>query len=112
MRTFAEAAEIELRREEYDFRDLLNDFECVKDMNEQLAMKYEDLCSSFPYASELRILITALQTNPLQYDGNTLRNRLFQLKRFLSALEHLELKDAMYKPPKYSDVEKIDQEKK
>ena len=87
--------------------DLQGDFDFVKDLNEQLAAKYDDLCSSFPFAKELDILTVAIKKDKgksLGYNEQKLKERLFQLGRFKSALEHLEMKDATFKPPKYDDI--------
>ena len=61
-----------------EFADLQGDFDFVKDLNEQLAAKYDDLCSSFPFAKELDLLIEAIKKDPyekkeLQKKGNAYR---------------------------------------
>jgi len=101
---FVKACEIELRREEEDFKDLNNDFAFVVDLNKQLATKYEDLMSSFPTVAELDLLTRSLSEGALiTYDEHDLKQRMWQLKRFRSALVLLEKNDPKSKPPRYNE---------
>ncbi len=109
---FLKALEIELRREEYDYKDLLNDFDFVKDLNTQIARRYQDLMSSFPTVKELNLLIKVMDDNNFDYDTLTKEKRLMQLRRFKSALVRLEEQDLSTLPPKYDDIEKNSDELK
>ena len=40
--------EVEIRREEADFKDLMNDFEFVKELNKELSLKFQDFVDSIP----------------------------------------------------------------
>ena len=108
---FTNALEIELRREEEDYRDLKNDLDFVVDLNRQIADKYEDLMSSFPTTEELKWILDEYdhrkalcieEDKALEMD-----KRVFQLKRFMSALVLLEKQDHRSKPQRYSE-EKFD----
>lgn len=94
--------EIEVRRQELDYRDLALDFEFVKDLNTQLSMKYEELLRAFPTKEELDIVIKSL--GELYQDQELLNKRAFQLKRFRSALVMLEKQDHNVIPPKYEEL--------
>ena len=91
MSEFNKAIESELRREEEDFKDLKQDFDFVVELNTQLANKYEDLMTSFPTVQELDTIINNVTTP----------DRIFQLKRFRSALVMLEKQDQRMKPARY-----------
>lgn len=119
---FVKALEIEIRREEYEYKDLMNDFEFVKELNKELSLKYQDFVDSFPKPAEIDIMITKLKQdfetakinlmNPI--DPNKIREikdlviylekRLFQLNRFRSAAILLEKQDPETKPDKFEDL--------
>lgn len=102
---FVTALEIENRREDSDFRDLMNDFEFVKEMNRELAGKYADLLTAFPKAEEVQFIIDGYEDNELMTDEEDKKNRLFQLKRFKSACVALEKNDPAAKPPRYEELD-------
>jgi len=119
---FVKAMEVEIRREEYDFKDLMNDFEFVKELNKELSLKYQDFVDSLPKPAEIDLIIVKVKSdletakinfqNPLE--GHTidkyrkiivyLEKRLFQLTRFRSAAVILEKQDTENKPMKYEEL--------
>lgn len=119
---FVKAMEVEIRREEYDFKDLMNDFEFVKELNKELSLKYQDFVDSLPKPKEIDILIQKLNQdltivkvnlqNPLDHDLINkykdlvvyLEKRLFQLTRFRGAAIILEKQDAESIPMKYEEL--------
>lgn len=118
---FYEALEIEVRRSEEEFRDLANDLEHVKDMNTQMANIYSDVFSSFPKVAELDVILNAFEDINEHLDGASYhefekylkslseeekQKRIYQLKRFRSALMMIEKNDHRIKPKRYEDLDK------
>jgi hypothetical protein len=119
---FVKALETELRREEADFRDLMNDFEFVKELNKELSLKYQDFVDSLPKPAEIDILINKINSDLKLAKVNLqnvvdqdliikykdlvvyLEKRLFQLSRFRSAAVILEKQDAETIPIKYEEL--------
>lgn len=102
---FVTALEIENRREDYDFKDLMNDFEFVKELNRELSEKYADLLTAFPTSEEVQYLISSYEDNDLMTDEETKKNRIFQLRRLKSACVALEKNDPAAKPPRYEELD-------
>jgi CRISPR/Cas system endoribonuclease Cas6 (RAMP superfamily) len=98
---FITALEIEIRREEEDFRDLMNDFEFVKELNKELSLKYQDFVDSIPTPEEIDIIIL-----DYKYKEKTLKidKRLFQLQRFRSAAVLLQKADENNTPMSYEEL--------
>ena len=102
------ALEIEARRTDYEYNDLMNDFEFVKDLNKQLSLRYQDFVDSLPKPQEVQLLIDTLKMviaretdkNRLEY----LNKRLFQLTRFKTAAIILEQDDNKNKPISYEEL--------
>ena len=119
---FVKAMEVEIRREEYDFKDLMNDFEFVKELNKELSLKYQDFVDSLPKPAEIDLIIVKVKSdletaktnfqNPLEgYTVEEYKNlivylekRLFQLMRFRSAAVILEKQDTENIPMKYEEL--------
>ena len=119
---FVKALEIEIRREESDFNDLMNDFEFVKELNKELSLKYQDFVDSLPKPAEIDIIIEKInqdlklakvnlqnvvdQDLIIKYKDLVvyLEKRLFQLSRFRSAAVILEKQDAKSIPIKYEEL--------
>ena len=108
---FVKALEIEIRREEFDFKDLMNDFEFVKELNKELSLKYQDFVDALPKPAEIDIIIgnIHIELNQLNADVekdriNYLKKRLFQLNRFKSAAIILEKQDPENKPMSYEKL--------
>ena len=102
---FTKAMEIEIRREEYEFNDLLNDFEFVKELNKGLSEKYQDFILSFPNVEEIDYLIEHLQSKKVILNSELEnKKRLFQLKRFRSALVMLQKDKVDAKPIRYDEL--------
>jgi len=99
---FIKAMEIEIRREEFEFNDLLNDFEFVKELNKGLSEKYQEFILSFPTIDEIDILIVAISNMDLPPENK--KQRLFQLKRFRSALVMLQKDKVDAKPISYDEL--------
>jgi len=102
---FVTALEIENRREESDFQDLMNDFNFVKELNRELAEKYADLLTAFPTSEEVQYLIDSYEDNSLMTDDEDKKKRMFQLKRLKSACVALERQDPAVKPPRYEELD-------
>lgn len=102
---FVTALEIENRREEMEFRDLLNDFDFVKELNRELAEKYADLLTAFPKSEEVQYIIDSYEDNSLMTDEEAKKQRIFQLKRLKSACVMLEKNDPAAKPPRYEELD-------
>jgi hypothetical protein len=105
---FVTALEIENRREEADFKDLMNDFDFVKELNRELAEKYADLLTAFPKSEEVQFIIDSYEDNSLMTDDEDKKNRIFQLKRLKSACVALERQDPAIKPPRYEELDNED----
>jgi len=78
------------------------DFEFVKDLNTQLANKYQELMDCFPTSKEVELIIEIHKTNatPDEIERTT------KLKKFKSALVCLEKQDPTSKPVRYDDLVK------
>ena len=114
--------EVEIRREEADFKDLMNDFEFVKELNKELSLKYQDFVDSLPKPKEIDILIAKFNQDLKLAQVNLqnvvdqdliikykdlvvyLEKRVFQLTRFRSAAVILEKQDAETIPIKYEEL--------
>ena len=105
---FTKGLEIEIRRQDADFIDLMNDFEFVKELNKELSLKYQDFVDSLPKAHEIDFLIEKLEAEFNQEQTSENRNylgkRIFQLKRFRSAAVILEKQDPEEKPAKFEEL--------
>jgi hypothetical protein len=111
MSDFTKALETELRREEEDFRDLMNDFEFVKELNKELSIKFQDFVDAIPKPEEIDRLIVHYNNQREVYKSNNLSalvflvdNRLFQLRRFRSAAVLLQKDNINAKPMRYEDL--------
>lgn len=102
---FVKALEIENRREEAEFKDLLNDFEFVKELNREMADKYADLLNAFPKSNEIQLIIDAVSKGQFGMTPEDQAQRIFQLKRFKSACVALEKQDPSVKPPRYDELD-------
>ena len=71
------------------------DFEFVKDLNTQLANKYQELMECFPTVAEIDHV---LKTTGSETD------RYIKLKKFRSALVALEKQDPSAKPQRYDEL--------
>jgi len=83
------------------------DFEFVKDLNTQLANKYQELMECFPTAKELDIVINKIEADhlinvPIGSQQN--QERTTKLKKFKSALVALEKQDPTAKPQRYDEL--------
>ena len=105
---FVKGLEIEIRREDAEFIDLMNDFEFVKELNKELSLKYQDFVDSLPKPYEIDFLIKKLETEFNQEQTSENRNylgkRIFQLKRFRSAAVILEKQDPEEKPASFEEL--------
>jgi len=93
------------------FRDLYHDFCFVREMNTQLAQKYQELMDTFPMVKELELLIKTVEMNQIRYsvDDNEhekhKKTRLLNLRKFLSALKALEAQDELVIPQPYDKLD-------
>jgi len=108
---FVKALEVEIRREEYDFTDLMNDFEFVKELNKELSLKYQDFVDSLPKPEEIDIIIAKIQFEISLLNDNEnkdrikyFKKRIFQLNRFRTAAVFLEKQDPENKPMSYEEL--------
>lgn len=104
---FVKALEVEIRREEEDFVDLMNDFEFVKDLNRTISLKYQDFIDSIPKPKEIDLITEKLKEDlkkAKEIDKKNIEQRLFQLMRFRSAAVILEKDDPDLKPVKYEEL--------
>ena len=108
---FVKALEVEIRREEADFKDLMNDFEFVKELNKELSLKFQDFVDSIPKPAEVDVIIKKLNQDfhlakvnfesvidpelVEQYKNECakIEKRLFQMNRFRTAAVMLEKDD-------------------
>lgn len=108
MSDFTDGLEVEIRREDFEYADLMNDFEFVKDLNKQLSIRYQDFVDSLPNVLEIDLLIDLYkidkknQTDSMIIKG--LDKRLFQLMRFRGAVVLLEKDNHNKKPIKYEEL--------
>jgi len=107
---FQKGIETELRKEGEDFRDLMNDFEFVKELNKELSLKFQDFVDSLPKPSEVDI-ITDYYNDILKSSANipvqtreVYNKRIFQLRRFRTACVLLEQQDHNQLPPEYEEI--------
>ena len=103
-RLFQEGIETELRKEGEDFRDLMNDFEFVKELNKELSLKFQDFVDSLPKPAEVDLIIKYYEDCPEDLTPDFKQKRLFQLKRFRTACVLLEQQDHNQKPPQYEEI--------
>ena len=94
------------------------DFEFVKNLNTELANKYEELMGCFPTADEIDFILKENYENPKRSvieckKGDNIDNlrmliadRIIKLKKFKSALVALESQDPSAKPIRYDDLVK------
>ena len=101
---FVTGLEIELRRGNVDFVDLMNDFEFVKELNKELSLKYQDFVDSLPKPEEIDIIINSLEAKRNDENKSELDKRIFQLTRFRSAAVLLEKDDPESVPDKFEDL--------
>ena len=105
---FTQALEVETRREEEDFRDLMNDFEFVKELNKELSLKYQDFVDSLPRVEEVDFLLHDLNIKKIQAQTPEAKiqaeKRIFQLRRFRSAVVLLGKADESAKPMSYEEL--------
>lgn len=102
---FVKALETEVRREDFDFRDLMNDFEFVKELNREIANRHDDVLRSLPTEEELNFLIQAYNDNDLMTDEKDKANRIYHLNRLKSAAIALAKNDPQVKPPRYEELD-------
>jgi len=105
---------LELAGGDQDKADIANkmaevelDFEFVKDLNTQLANKYQELMDCFPTSSEITMVINITQEmNPDSTEEEVKSNeiRIIKLKKFKSALVALEKQDPTAKPQRYDEL--------
>jgi hypothetical protein len=113
MSDFTKALETELRREEEDFRDLMNDFEFVKELNKELSIKFQDFVDAIPTPEEIDT-ITGFYKSDMGFklvncrlsdsEKQQIERRLFQLKRFRTAAVLLQKDDLGAKPVRYEEL--------
>jgi len=101
---FVKGLEIELRRGNVDFVDLMNDFEFVKELNKELSLKYQDFVDSLPKPEEIDIIINSLKAEMKEENKTEIEKRIFQLTRFRSAAVLLEKDDPESVPDKFEDL--------
>ena len=101
---FVTGLEIELRRGNVEYNDLMNDFEFVKELNKELSLKYQDFVDSLPKPAEIDILINVLREGINQKNKIEIEKRIFQLTRFRSAAVLLEKDDPESIPDKFEDL--------
>ncbi len=101
---FVKGLEIELRRGNVDFVDLMNDFEFVKELNKELSLKYQDFVDSLPKPAEIDIIINSLKAEMKEENKTEIEKRIFQLTRFRSAAVLLEKDDPESVPDKFEDL--------
>lgn len=101
---FVKALEVENRREEFEYKDLLNDFEFVKELNREMADKYADLLTAFPRSNEVDLIIKAVESGQFGMTPEDQAQRVFQLRRLKSACVALEKQDPAVKPPRYEEL--------
>ena len=105
---FQKGIETELRKEGEDFRDLMNDFEFVKELNKELSLKFQDFVDSLPKPNELDLILDYYEKHldhVLQKeDREKTQKRVFQLKRFRTACVLLEQQDHNQLPPTYEEI--------
>jgi hypothetical protein len=97
---FVKALEVEIRREDFEFADLMNDFEFVK----ELSLKYQDFVDSIPKPTEIDVIIRAVEKGECGGTPDSQARRIFQLKRFRTAAVLLEKQDEKGKPPRYEEI--------
>ena len=113
---FVEGLEIEFNRGNVEFKDLMNDFEFVKELNKELSLKYQDFVDSLPKPEEIDLIIEELE-NDIDVIKNNFESikdsnekikeidkRLLQLTRFRSAAVLLEKDDPESVPDKFEDL--------
>ena len=101
---FVKGLEIELRRGNVDFVDLMNDFEFVKELNKELSLKYQDFVDSLPKPEEVDIIINSLKATITEGNKQEIEKRIFQLTRFRTATVILEKDDPNSIPDKFEDL--------
>jgi hypothetical protein len=101
---FVKALETEVRRADFEFADLMNDFEFVKDLNRELSLRYQDFVNSIPKPSEIDVIIRAIEKGQQGGTAESQAKRIFQLKRFRTAAVLLEQQDEKGTPPKYEEI--------
>jgi len=103
---FQKGIETELRKEGEDFRDLMNDFEFVKELNKELSLKFQDFVDSLPKPAEVDLIIKEYEYRKTfsTTDTQDIDKRLFQLKRFRTACVLLEQQDHNQLPPQYEEI--------
>ena len=78
------------------YADLEQDSEYIKNMSENVSMRYTEMLECFPTSKELLIIISKIEAGDFpEYKTNQAQARLIKLKKFLSALKALE-KDQTY----------------
>ena len=87
--------ELEFRKSDKDFNDLYGDFLFVKDLNRVISVRYNEVLSCFPTSEEINFLIK----------NNKDEDRLFKLKKFLSAIKSLEKTDIKVKSKPYKELQ-------
>jgi len=84
------------------------DFEFVKDLNTQLANKYQELLECFPTAREIANTIAQYEKmipqTTREDDLKVYGERIIKLKKFKSALVALEAQDPLAKPQRYDEL--------
>ena len=118
---FIDGLEIEIRREEWEYKDLMNDFEFVKELNKELSLRYQDFVDSLPLPEEVDVILKDIDTkiailinnednysketkDNIKSDIEDLKKRLFQLRRFRTAAVILEKDRVDNKPVKYEEM--------
>jgi len=93
------------------YRDLYHDFCFVREMNTQMAQKYQELMDAFPLSQELEELIKAIEADVIRYseDDNEQKKRkslrLLNMRKFLSAIKALEAQDVLVMPESYDKLD-------
>ena len=98
---------LELAGGDQDKADIANkmaevelDFEFVKDLNTQLANKYQELMDCFPTSTEIDVILEAHK----EVGSAVQEERTIKLKKFRSALVALEKQDPTAKPQRYDEL--------
>ena len=123
---FVKALETEIRREELDFKDLMNDFEFVKELNKEISLKYQDFVDAVPKPEEIDLIISKvksdLKLSKVNFESVSeaelitkyknevafLEKRLFQLNRFRTAAVLLEKDDPKKLSLSYNELFGLD----
>lgn len=105
-----------------EIAELKNENDFLKDLNTQMANTYTDVFNSFPNTKEFKLLLDIINSKDdvdiikacndfdnyfSQLSEEEKNQRLFQLRRFNTALIMIENNDIRIKPKKYVDPDEV-----